>query len=77
MACIVGMGVFCVMTTCADGLVSESPTTAYDIPRVTSVDGPGSLNASTYGGEVVNIRGANFGPPSASEPYFEQVCVSP
>lgn len=59
-----------------DDLVSESPTTSYEVPRVTSLDGPGASEASTYGGETVFIHGANFGPPGPSvntTSYFEQV----
>jgi hypothetical protein len=59
----------------ADDLVSVSPTTSYEVPRLTSLDGPGASEASTYGGETVFIRGANFGPPSSanSTSYFERV----
>jgi hypothetical protein len=61
-----------------DSLMSEAPTTAYDVPRVTSIEGPGAVNASTYGGELVVVRGSNFGPrfPSPDENatrYFEKV----
>jgi hypothetical protein len=57
--------------------MSEAPTTSYGVPRIDSVEGPGSTNASTYGGELVRIRGANFGPAgTATEPsYLEVVSV--
>ena len=47
-----------------NGLVSPaSPqTTGYARPLVSSVSGPGARDARTRGGEIVYIRGANFGP---------------
>ena len=60
----------------ADSLVSEAPTTSYDAPHITSIEGPGAANASTYGGELVLIHGSNFGPatvPGENATYFERV----
>jgi hypothetical protein len=60
---------------CSDGLLSVSPTTAYEAPRIVNISGPGVLG-STYGGELVTIRGSNFGPPMSpgdNTSYFEQV----
>jgi hypothetical protein len=53
--------------------MSEAPTTSYDVPHVTGIDGPGAVDASTYGGELVVIHGSNFGPAASPIQYFEQV----
>jgi len=36
---------------------SVSPTTDYHIPEILGFDGPGSVDASTDGGEEIVIRG--------------------
>ena len=43
-----GAGARLKWTVIIDGLMSEAPTTAYDIPRIHSIEGPGAANASTY-----------------------------
>jgi len=39
-----------------------SDTTSYAVPTVGAYDGPGSDDGDTRGGEIVIIRGSNFGP---------------
>jgi hypothetical protein len=64
-------------TLVVDGLVSAAPTTAYGVPRITGVSGPGASSASTYGGEAVVVSGANFGPPEDQAKYFEYLSYGP
>jgi hypothetical protein len=42
-------------------LSSDTPTTSYDAPHISNITGPGANNASTNGGETVNLWGENFG----------------
>jgi hypothetical protein len=41
---------------------STSPTSSYEIPIITSIEGPGAVNADGNGGQWVLISGENFGP---------------
>lgn len=36
--------------------VSRAASTSYHVPEVLELTGPGSFNASTYGGDIVTIR---------------------
>jgi hypothetical protein len=47
-----GAGARLKWTVLIDGLMSEAPTTAYDVPRVDRIEGPGAAHASTYGGPM-------------------------
>eukprot|EP00937_MAST-01D_sp_MAST-1D-sp2_P003961 g3961.t1 len=44
------------------GQSSETPTTSYQAPSVTTITGPGANGASTEGSQSVTISGSNFGP---------------
>ena len=39
---------------------------SYDPPQVMSINGPGSVDADTKGGQLLQIEGINFGPASTS-----------
>ncbi len=52
-----------------DGLASVAPTTAYSGPHVLSIEGAAPTAASPYGGEMLRIRGTNFGPSLSKELY--------
>jgi hypothetical protein len=58
-----------VWTIVVDGQSTTSPSTSFGPPYISVITGPGSLDASVYGGEYVNITGGNFGPPNALELY--------
>ena len=45
-----------------NGLRSQNPAMDYQGPIITSIQGPGSFNADTLGGQMVTIIGKNFGP---------------
>lgn len=58
--------------------LSESPSTNYAPPTVTSVSGPGAADASTEGGDMVVLRGTNFGPHSTGgEDFLDLVTYGP
>lgn len=54
---------------------SSASTTSYGAPVITDISGPGSMNASTFGGERVTLTGRNFGPPSPS--FLDSVTYGP
>lgn len=58
-----GAGKSLIWTVIVDEQKSVAPTTSYGAPYITSLSGPGTANASVYGGEYVTIYGGNFGPP--------------
>ena len=63
-----------------DGQLSEAPTTHYGAPevhKVTGFDNSDAHSFSTYGGEVVEITGLNFGPADRQDEFFEKVTYGP
>jgi len=58
-----GAGASLIWTVIVDEQKSVAPTTSYGAPYITSLEGPGTTNASVYGGQYVTIHGGNFGPP--------------
>ncbi|KAA0154911.1 hypothetical protein FNF29_02052 [Cafeteria roenbergensis] len=50
-------------TVVVDGQQSEAPSTAYAAPEITGFAGAGASNASSLGGETIELIGRNFGPP--------------
>lgn len=43
-----------------DGQASVSPTTSYGVPVISRFEGPGSVDASTDGGDAVTLFGRYF-----------------
>ncbi len=52
-----------------DDQITAAPTTTYNPPAITSVTGPGAVDAAVLGGQVVYIDGVNFGPANAEDMY--------
>jgi hypothetical protein len=52
-------------TVVVDSQKSESPSTSYGVPTITGFASDGSVNASTRGGETIELIGTNFGPTTA------------
>lgn len=52
-------------TVIVDGQQSEAPSTAYGAPVIEGFEGVAAANASTLGGEVVDLVGRNFGPTAS------------
>lgn len=62
----VGWGSNIQWTVISDGMnVSSSFTTSHSPPEIMKIEGHGSRNAATTGGQIVNINGVNFGPSEA------------
>jgi hypothetical protein len=56
-----------------DGQISTVPSTDYAPPIITSVSGPGSINASTDGGDIVILTGSYF----SVNKWLEKVTYGP
>jgi sugar lactone lactonase YvrE len=56
-----------------DGQISTVPSTDYAPPVITSVSGPGSVNASTDGGDIVILTGSYF----SINKFLEKVTYGP
>jgi hypothetical protein len=56
-----------------DGQISTVPSTDYAPPVITSVSGPGSVNASTDGGDLVILTGSYF----SINKFLEKVTYGP
>lgn len=54
-----------------DGQESETPSTRYSPPYIESLSGPGAVNASTNGGELITLHGKDFG--SSAQGFLESV----
>ncbi|GLE01990.1 hypothetical protein PINS_up010828 [Pythium insidiosum] len=57
-----------------DGQASAMPTISYARPFIASIDGPGAIDAAVEGGQLVYLRGGNFGPSSIA---IERVTYGP
>ena len=52
-------------TVIVDGQRSEAPSTSYGAPVITGFGGDAASNASSLGGETIDLIGRNFGPTDA------------
>jgi VCBS repeat-containing protein len=69
----VGAGAALRWIVTVDGQESSTPTTDYGVPVILSVSGPGAVDASTDGGDVVVLTGTYF----ATDEFLESVTYGP